>query len=48
MKSLLDEVLRRGSVSVKSELERWLVEDGAKVLASCALVGISADERAAS
>ena len=32
VKSPLDGVLRRGSVSVKPEMARWLVGDGADVL----------------
>ena len=32
VKSPLDEVLRRGSVSVEPESERWLVGSGADVL----------------
>jgi hypothetical protein len=47
VKSLLDEVLRRGSVSVKPEWGRWLVGDLSDVLGMCVGVGISGDERAA-
>jgi hypothetical protein len=47
VKSLLDEVLRRGSGSVKAELGRWSCRSGPDVLRTWASVRIWPDERAA-
>ena len=47
VKSPLDEVLRRGSVSVEPELEGCLVGCGADVPLSCVCVRLSMSERAA-